>query len=133
MNEADNHLQEPQSIDETGLSFGFLADLVLKIIYFATELTGQGVVEHVKLPFAHIVENLLAFLIKDGETGYHIPDQDPEALCEKLMLLLNDPHQRETMGLRAAKYAKDYAWENIAARIVDVYKSLVEGKEGISV
>jgi len=81
MSEDDNYLQEPQSIAETGLSFGFLADLVLKIIYFATELTGQGVVEHIKLPFAHIVEELLAFLIKDdllaiigstglGERGY---------------------------------------------------------------
>jgi D-inositol-3-phosphate glycosyltransferase len=75
----------------------------------------------------------LAFLIRDGETGYHVPDQDPKALCEKLMLLLDDPHQRETMGLRAAEYAKDYAWENIAHQIIEVYKSLVEGREGVAV
>ena len=73
----------------------------------------------------------LAFLVLDGETGYHIPDQDPKALCEKLMILLSDEHQREKMGLRAAEYAKDYAWANIAAQIVVVYKSLVEGKEGV--
>ena len=73
----------------------------------------------------------LAFLIKDGETGYHVPDQDPEALCDKLLLLLSDPHQRETMGLRAAKHARDYAWANIASQMMDVYKSLVEGKEGV--
>jgi D-inositol-3-phosphate glycosyltransferase len=71
----------------------------------------------------------LAFLVQDGETGYHVPDQDPKALCEKLMILLSDPHQRQTMGLRAAEYAKDYAWANIAAQIVDEYKCLVEGKE----
>lgn len=81
MSELDNYLREPQSIAETGLSFGFLADLTLKIVYFASELTGQGVGEHIKLPFAHIVEDLLAFLIKDdllaiigstglGERGY---------------------------------------------------------------
>jgi len=75
----------------------------------------------------------LAFLVKDGETGYHVPDQDPEALCEKLLILLNDPHQREAMGLRAAEYAKDYAWANIAAQMLDVYKSLVEGREGVIV
>jgi len=69
----------------------------------------------------------LAFLIKDGETGFHVPDQDPKALCEKLLILLNDSHQRETMGLRAAEYAKDYAWANVATQIVDVYKMLVEG------
>jgi D-inositol-3-phosphate glycosyltransferase len=75
----------------------------------------------------------LAFLIQDGETGYHVPNQDPEALCDKLLLLLNDPHQRERMGLRAAEYAKDYAWANIASQMMEVYKSLVEGKEGVVV
>ena len=75
----------------------------------------------------------LAFLVKDGETGYHVPDQDPEALCDKLLLLLGDPHPRETMGLCAAEYAKDYAWANVASQIVEVYKHLVEGKEGVTV
>ena len=73
----------------------------------------------------------LAFLVQDGETGFHVPDQDPKALCEKLLIILNDPHQRETMGLRAAEYAKDYAWAKIATQIVEVYKSLVEGKAGV--
>ncbi|GAB4420646.1 MAG: glycosyltransferase [Anaerolineales bacterium] len=67
----------------------------------------------------------LAFLVQDGETGYHVPDQEPELLCEKLALLLGEPHQQRTMGLCAAQYAKRYAWTNIAAQIVDVYKSLV--------
>ncbi|MFZ5910618.1 MAG: glycosyltransferase [Chloroflexota bacterium] len=71
----------------------------------------------------------LAYLIKDGETGYHVPDQDPEALCEKLTLLLSDPRQRQAMGERAARYARNYAWGNITAQIIEVYKSLVGGKE----
>ena len=75
----------------------------------------------------------LAFLVQDGETGYHVPDQDPKALCEKLMILLSDSHQRETMGLCAAEYAKNYAWTSIAAQIVEVYRDLVEGKERVSV
>ena len=73
----------------------------------------------------------LAFLVKDGETGYHVPDQDPEALCEKLLILLGDPHPRETMGLCAAEYAKDYAWASVAAQMIEVYKNLVRGKEGV--
>ena len=75
----------------------------------------------------------LAFLVKDGETGYHVPDQDPKALCEKLLILLDDPCQREKMGLNAAEYAKDYAWANIASQMLDVYKSLVVGKAGVFV
>ena len=68
----------------------------------------------------------LGYLVQDGATGYTIPDSDPEALCNKLSGLLGDAHLRETMGLRAAEYALDYAWANIAAQIVDVYKGLVE-------
>ena len=69
-------LPEPQSLEETGLNFGFLADLTLKIIYFAGELTGQGISDQVKLPFAHVVEPILAFLLKEdlvtitGSTGF---------------------------------------------------------------
>ncbi len=70
----------------------------------------------------------LAYLIKDGETGYHVPDQDADALCERLTLLLGDAHLRQTMGLRATQYARDYAWEKIAAQIVEVYNGLVGGK-----
>ncbi len=66
----------------------------------------------------------LAYLIKDGETGYHVPDQDPDALCEKLTLLLGNPRLRQEMGARAAQYARNYAWENIARQIVEVYSAL---------
>ena len=75
----------------------------------------------------------LAFLVQDGETGYHVPDQDPKALWEKLMILLSDEWKHELMGLRAAEYAKDYAWCNIATQILDVYKTLVEGIEEIPI
>jgi len=67
----------------------------------------------------------LAFLIQDGETGYHVPDQEPSELGEKLTLLLENPAQHETMGLRAAEYAKNYAWANIAPQILKVYRELV--------
>ena len=68
----------------------------------------------------------LAYLVRDGETGYTIPDNDPDALCEKLTLLLGNPDLRSTMGLRAVTHARDYAWERIAAQIVDVYQELVK-------
>ena len=66
----------------------------------------------------------LGYLVQNGMTGYTIPDSDPSALCEKLSELLSDTHQREMMGLHAATYARDYAWEKIAAQVVTVYKDL---------
>ncbi len=71
----------------------------------------------------------LAFLVRDGETGFHVPEGDPAALCDRLTLLLNDHDLRARMGQRAAEYAQGYDWEKIAARIVDVYQELVGGLE----
>jgi D-inositol-3-phosphate glycosyltransferase len=67
----------------------------------------------------------LGYLVRDGETGFTIPDQEPEALCEKLSWLLNDKELHATMSKRAVEYAQDYAWEQIAKQIVDVYEGLV--------
>jgi D-inositol-3-phosphate glycosyltransferase len=68
----------------------------------------------------------LAYLVKDGETGFTIPDQDPDMLCEKISLLLNDQDLRLRMSAEAAEYAQDYAWDKIANQIVEVYKELVQ-------
>lgn len=67
----------------------------------------------------------LAFLVRDGETGFHVPDRDPEALCDKLQLLISDPALRAKLGTQAAEYARQYAWPVIADRIIRVYQSMV--------
>lgn len=67
----------------------------------------------------------LAYLVRDGETGFTIPDQEPEALCEKISWLLNDHTLHRTMSERAVEYAQGYAWEKIAKQIVNVYEGLV--------
>lgn len=70
----------------------------------------------------------LGYLVQNDVTGYTIPDSDPSELCEKLASLLGDANLRESMGQRAAEYALDYAWEKIAARIVDVYMGIISKK-----
>jgi D-inositol-3-phosphate glycosyltransferase len=67
----------------------------------------------------------LAFLVQDGVTGYHVPDDDPEALCEKLASLLGDEKLRHSLGHNAAEYALNYTWEKIAKQIVGVYEELM--------
>ena len=67
----------------------------------------------------------LAYLVRDGETGFTIPAEEPDALCEKLTWLLNDSELHQKMSRQAAEYAQDYAWEKIAKQIVDVYAELV--------
>jgi D-inositol-3-phosphate glycosyltransferase len=68
----------------------------------------------------------LAFLIQDGVTGFVVPGGDHIALSERLTQLISQPEQRRKLGEQAAQYAHDYAWENITARILDVYNELVK-------
>jgi D-inositol-3-phosphate glycosyltransferase len=71
----------------------------------------------------------LAYLVQDGETGYTIPDNNPDLLCEKLTALLGDHDLHARMSACAAEYARDYAWENIAAQVVGVYEELLESRK----
>jgi len=70
----------------------------------------------------------LAHLIQDGETGYFIPAQDPDALAEKLRLLFIDNELRERLGAQAAAYASDFGWELITSQILKAYNDQVTAK-----
>jgi D-inositol-3-phosphate glycosyltransferase len=66
----------------------------------------------------------LAYLVKDGVTGYTVPVGDPHELCEHLRDLIEDRTLRKQMGEQAARFALQYAWEEIAAKIVELYKEV---------
>ena len=68
----------------------------------------------------------LAYLVRDGETGFTIPDQEPDTLCEKISWLLNDHDMHARMSARAVEYAQDYAWDKIANQIITVYQDLLK-------
>jgi D-inositol-3-phosphate glycosyltransferase len=68
----------------------------------------------------------LAFLVRDGETGFHIPAGDAAALADRLQLLLEDAELRLRLGRQAAEHAKQYAWPLIARRIVDLYQDVIK-------
>lgn len=66
----------------------------------------------------------LAYLVQDGETGFHVPSRDPEALARRIFDLLNNPRCREHLGNNAREYAKAYAWPNIVGQMMGVYESV---------
>lgn len=53
---------QPTSIAETGLTMGFLTDLVLKVVYFTGAITGQRLETMTKLPFLNVIDRVLEFL-----------------------------------------------------------------------
>jgi D-inositol-3-phosphate glycosyltransferase len=67
----------------------------------------------------------LAYLVKDGETGFTVPVGDASALAERLERLLVDQALLAKLGAQAQEYACEYAWENIVARLRGVYTELL--------
>jgi predicted ATPase with chaperone activity len=55
----------PSSIDETGLPFSFICDLILKVCYLNGGMLGRSLAQHVCLPFP-LVEQALKFLSDEG-------------------------------------------------------------------
>jgi D-inositol-3-phosphate glycosyltransferase len=71
----------------------------------------------------------LAFLVKDGRTGYRVPAGNTEALADRIAHLLTDELSRRRIGQRAACWAESYAWPNIADRIEGVYREVTADRE----
>jgi D-inositol-3-phosphate glycosyltransferase len=69
----------------------------------------------------------LAFLVQDGVTGFTVPVDDPQALADRLALLIEDPLLRDRLGEQAHTVAQQYAWENIAARMLALYGQALTG------
>jgi D-inositol-3-phosphate glycosyltransferase len=67
----------------------------------------------------------LTFTVRDGSTGFLVPNDDPKALAEKLSFLLTNKPMRQEMGQRAATHAKRYGWPIVAEQIVASYRDLV--------
>jgi D-inositol-3-phosphate glycosyltransferase len=67
----------------------------------------------------------LAYLVREGETGFFVTAQDPEALAEKLRLMFVDHEMRARMGTQAVAYAQRFRWEVIADEIAAVYRQMI--------
>src|SRR3989442_1156009 len=61
---------EPQSIEQTGLTIGFLTDLALKTLYLRGQMTMAEIASSLGLPMANITDRILEFL--KGERLVHV-------------------------------------------------------------
>jgi D-inositol-3-phosphate glycosyltransferase len=67
----------------------------------------------------------LSFIVRDGETGFLVPDRDPRAFADCLGKLLCDPALRKRLGKRGNEIAREYAWSRIADQIEALYGEVV--------
>jgi D-inositol-3-phosphate glycosyltransferase len=66
----------------------------------------------------------LTYTVHDGETGFLVPERDPEALADKLEMLLTNDCLRQRLGYRAVQVARSYSWQVIVDDIEALYHEL---------
>ncbi len=67
----------------------------------------------------------LSYIVADGLTGFLVPEDDPEALADRLQELLCDPTLRRSMGFLGAQRARRYAWPSVADEIEELYAEVL--------
>ncbi|MDQ3779926.1 MAG: ATP-binding protein [Chloroflexota bacterium] len=55
----------PGALEETGLDLPFIADLVLKIIYYSNQIMAQAITDEISLPFFNVVDRALTMLKRE--------------------------------------------------------------------
>lgn len=74
----------------------------------------------------------LSYTVKDGETGFLVPEENHFALAERVHTLLKNADLRQRLGEQAAAHAQKYSWTYIAAQIADLYDDLILSYRGES-
>ncbi len=67
----------------------------------------------------------LSTLVRDGRTGFLVPDGDPVALAARLKLLFNNKPLRDELGCHGMAVADAYGWPVIAERIENLYEEVL--------
>jgi len=68
----------------------------------------------------------ISFVNQGGKTGFLVPPKNPEALTEKINMLLSDENLRDNLGEYAKqRVAEEFSRKAVAEKIYAVYKELL--------
>jgi glycosyltransferase involved in cell wall biosynthesis len=94
------------------------------------EQFGQVLVEGMAcgLPCVAIDAHGPATIVDDGETGWLVPPDDEDAMCEALVEVVNEPEERRSRGEAAYRVARArYSWPALVERLAAVYEEVRSG------
>jgi colanic acid/amylovoran biosynthesis glycosyltransferase len=68
-------------------------------------------------------------VVKDGESGFLVPERDADALAERLERLIDRPELRSAMGWRGRAFVEEhYDIDKLNDRLVKIYQQLLDGE-----
>ncbi|RJQ39327.1 MAG: glycosyltransferase family 1 protein [Nitrospiraceae bacterium] len=67
----------------------------------------------------------LPYVMGEGETGFLVPEGNPEILAERISFIVGNPFIKEKFGREAVKQAERFEWSLIADKVVNLYSQLL--------
>lgn len=64
-------------------------------------------------------------LVRDGQSGYLVPNRDPEAFAEALSRVVSDPEARDRLGAQAVDLARGFPWSRTAEGLLRAYSAVM--------
>lgn len=62
--------------------------------------------------------------IRDGETGYLVPQHDPQAVAEAIAKIISNAVEYTRLSRNAVEFARGLTWENTVEEYVRVYREI---------
>jgi phosphatidylinositol alpha-mannosyltransferase len=71
-----------------------------------------------------VATNIQGFkdVLREGEHGLLVPPRDSDALAGALKRMLSDPAMREEMGKAGSRDARNYSWDEMSGRVLQMYE-----------
>jgi phosphatidylinositol alpha-mannosyltransferase len=66
-------------------------------------------------------------VVKDGSTGLLVSRGDPDSIAAAIVRLARDGELRQRLVESAGSDVRQYSWDRVTARILDIYESVVDG------
>jgi glycosyltransferase involved in cell wall biosynthesis len=89
------------------------------------ELLGQALLEGMACASPTIATRVASLpeVVVDGETGFIVPPNDPEALRERIRWLLDHPRASALMGAAGRRRVEEhFAWPSVVLRCLEAYR-----------
>lgn len=72
----------------------------------------------------------IKFTVRDGESGYLVPPNDPESLAERIAHLYLNPKLLGVLSRQAVRRANDlFTWQRVTGAVADLYEEVLSASQ----
>jgi glycosyltransferase involved in cell wall biosynthesis len=80
------------------------------------------------LPVVSTASGGIPDLIKEGETGFLVPEDDDQAMAQAIYKIIENSHIAQKLSIQGRKKAESFAWENILSQWETIFAEILNSE-----